>query len=127
MSFEQELNFQKQENQEIVAALLEDGSDPDALYTIEHHFSCHQFETLEKAAVALFKQGYEVEDAEEMQLDDGAKIFCCDVIIEQYLDVERLDQDCEAFMKLAHELQIQYDGWGTYFVEEGAADQEADA
>ncbi len=28
---------QKQETREIIDSLLEDGSDPDALYTIEHH------------------------------------------------------------------------------------------
>ena len=117
MSFERQLNYQKQENQEIVAALIEDGSDPDALYIVEHHFSCHDFDLLEQAAVALFKQGYEVEDAEELQLDDGAKVFCCDVIIEQELDVARLDEDCEKLMRLAESLSIQYDGWGTYFVD----------
>ena len=117
MSFERQLNYQKQENQEIVAALIEDGSDPDALYIMEHHFSCHDFDTLEQAAVALFKQGYEVEDAEELQLDDGAKVFCCDVIIEQELDVARLDEDCEKLMRLAESLSIQYDGWGTYFID----------
>tara|TARA_B100001094_G_scaffold332380_1_gene404191 strand:- start:6828 stop:7208 length:381 start_codon:yes stop_codon:yes gene_type:complete len=117
MSFERQLNYQKQENQEIVAALIEDGSDPDALYIVEHHFSCHDFDLLEQAAVALFKQGYEVEDAEELQLDDGAKVFCCDVIIEQELDVARLDEDCEKLMRLAESLSIHYDGWGTYFVD----------
>ena len=29
--------------EETIAALLEDGSDPDALYTIEHHFYDHDF------------------------------------------------------------------------------------
>ena len=87
MSFERQLNYQKQENQEIVAALIEDGSDPDALYVIEHHFSCHDFDTLEQAAIALFKKGYEVEDAEELQLDDGAKVFCCDDIDAEAMSV----------------------------------------
>lgn len=39
MSTERQLQEQKQENQEIVDAILADGSEPDAEYTIEHHFS----------------------------------------------------------------------------------------
>jgi regulator of RNase E activity RraB len=117
MSFESELAYQKQENEEIVASLIEDGSDPEALYVMEHHFSSPNFDTLEQAAVAFFKKGFEVDDAEEMLLDDGAKIFCCDVVIEQALDVERINADCEALMLLAQENKIQYDGWGTYFVD----------
>jgi regulator of ribonuclease activity B len=116
MSLESQLSYQKQENEEIVTALLEDGSDPDALYQIEHHFSSMDFSTLEKAAVELFKKGYELGEPEELELDDGAKIFCCDVLIEQELIVERLDEDCENLMRLAEELKIQYDGWGTHFI-----------
>ena len=39
----------------IIEELLEDGSDPDALYTIEHHLSADDLETSEKAAVEAFK------------------------------------------------------------------------
>ncbi|WP_423242857.1 ribonuclease E inhibitor RraB, partial [Cronobacter sakazakii] len=33
------LEEQREETRLIIEELLEDGSDPDALYTIEHHFS----------------------------------------------------------------------------------------
>jgi regulator of RNase E activity RraB len=39
MSVERQLKEQFAENLEIVDALLADGSEPDAEYTIEHHFS----------------------------------------------------------------------------------------
>ena len=116
MSLDRQLSYQKQENEEIVTALLEDGSDPDALYNIEHHFSSVDFDTLEKAAVELFKKGYELGEPEELELDDGARIFCCDVIIEQELSIERLDEDCEKLMRLAEDLDVQYDGWGTHYI-----------
>lgn len=38
MSIESQLKAQFAENRDIVQALLDDGSEPDAEYTIEHHF-----------------------------------------------------------------------------------------
>ena len=61
-------------NQETIDALLEDGSQADADYTIEHHFASTDFDVLEKAAVDAFKAGFEVTDAEELILDDGETI-----------------------------------------------------
>ncbi len=57
------LEEQREETRLIIEELLEDGSDPDALYTIEHHLSADDFETLEKVAVEAFKLGYEVTEA----------------------------------------------------------------
>ena len=37
--------------EDTIAALMEDGSDPDAEYTIEHHFYHEDFARLEKLAV----------------------------------------------------------------------------
>ncbi|GLP97224.1 ribonuclease E inhibitor RraB [Paraferrimonas sedimenticola] len=125
MSFEQDWAHQQAENREIIEALLDDGSDPDALYTIEHHFSAQHFGTLEKAAVEMFKQGYEVTDAEELALDDGAQLVCFDVIIERPLQVEAINQDCEKLMKLAEKLGIAYDSWGTYFMDPDGEAEEA--
>ena len=67
MSIERQLKEQLAENREIVEALIADGSEPDAEYTIEHHFSSSNFDRLEKAAVDAFKLGFEVNDAEEME------------------------------------------------------------
>lgn len=124
MSIEKELAEQKLENREIIDSLLQDGSDPDADYQIEHHFSSANFDKLEKAAVDAFKLGYEVADAEELELDDGAIILCFDASCEHNLDVDRLDKDCETLIKLADKHKIQYDGWGTYFVEQGESSGE---
>ncbi|TKB51420.1 ribonuclease E inhibitor RraB [Ferrimonas sediminicola] len=117
MTIEQLILEQEQENREIVEALLEDGSQPDADYVIEHHFSGSNFDKLEKAAVDAFKAGFEVEDAEELELDDGAIVFAFDAVAEHKLEVERLNKDTKAMIELADKHGIQYDGWGTYFVE----------
>lgn len=118
MSIEKEFAAQKLENREIIEHLIQDGSDPKADYQIEHHLSSANFDMLEKAAVDAFKLGFEVGDPEELELDDGAIILSFDATCEHPLDVDRLDKDCEALLKLADKHQIQYDGWGTYFVEQ---------
>ncbi|MCL2914554.1 ribonuclease E inhibitor RraB [Shewanella corallii] len=116
MSIERMLQEQLEENREIVQALMDDGSDPDAEYVIEHHFSSTNFDRLEKAAVDAFKLGFEVNDAEEIELEDGSTLYCFDAIANHRLEVELLDQACEQLMNLAVKQKVDYDGWGTYFV-----------
>ena len=65
LSVEELIEIQKEETRDIIAALLEDGSDPDSLYEIEHHLFAEDFDTLEKAVVEAFKMGFEVLEAEE--------------------------------------------------------------
>ena len=103
--------------QNIINMLLEDGSDANAVYTIEHHFSSTNFDKLEKAAVAAFKLDYEVTDAEEFDTDDGQEILAFDVIIECKLDVELIQKQVEQMEQLAKQYQVDYDGWGTEFIE----------
>lgn len=102
------------ETEEIVEAILEDGSNPDAVYMIEHHLSCSDFEILEKAAITCFKKGYEVTDPEELELEDGSIILSFDVIVEMNLDEEAIMEDVEKLLILAQSFDIDYDGWGTY-------------
>ncbi|HGN1704599.1 TPA: ribonuclease E inhibitor RraB [Providencia rettgeri] len=110
-----ELDAQYEETRLIIEELLEDGSDPDALYAIEHHFSADNFALLEKAAVEAFKLGYEVTDAEELEIETGETLMCCDVVSESALNAELIDAQVEQLMKLAEKMGINYDGWGTYF------------
>lgn len=109
------LEEQREETRLIIEELLDDGSDPDALYTIEHHLSADNFELLEKAAVEAFKLGYEVTDAEELEVEDGTLLMCCDVISEVGLNAEVIDTQVEQLMNLAEKMNVNYDGWGTYF------------
>lgn len=116
MSIERLLKEQLEENREIVEALLDDGSDPDAEYVIEHHFSSTNFDRLEKAAVDAFKLGFEVNDAEEVELEDGSTLFCFDAIANHRLEVDLLDKACEQLINLAAKQKVDYDGWGTFFM-----------
>lgn len=117
VDFEKEFAELKIEAEEIIDNLLEDGSDPDAVYSIEHHFAADDFAQLEKAAIAAFKLGYDVSDPEELELEDGQKIFAFDCTVETELDIDTITRDIEALLKLSIEQDITYDGWGTYFEE----------
>ncbi|MBF7981651.1 MULTISPECIES: ribonuclease E inhibitor RraB [Rahnella] len=118
------LDEQREETRLIIEELLDDGSDPDALYTIEHHLSSEKFEVLEKAAVEAFKLGYEVTDPEELEVEDGSVLMCFDVISEIALKAELIDAQVEQLMNLAEANGVNYDGWGTYF--EGDDDEEGE-
>ena len=124
MAYEELLEEQREETRAIIEELLEDGSDPDALYTIEHHLSCDSFEALEKAAVDAFKLGYEVTEPEELELEDGSTVMCVDILSELALNPELIDAQVEQLVNLAGKHHVDYDGWGTYFEDPDAEDEE---
>jgi regulator of RNase E activity RraB len=101
--------------EDTISALLEDGSDPDAQYTVEHHFYDKDFNKLEKLAVELFKLGYEVTDAEEVEFEDGGNAWVFDAIREQSLEIAPIVADAIKLEALAKKHGVEYDGWGTYF------------
>jgi regulator of RNase E activity RraB len=121
LSVEELLEIQKEETREIINALLEDGSEPDALYDIEHHLFAEDFDKLEKAVVEAFKMGFEVLEAEETEDEDGNKLLCCDATMESVLNAEAIDEQVEKLVNLAEKYDIIYDGWGTYYEGEHAA------
>ncbi|CCJ91182.1 ribonuclease E inhibitor RraB [Cronobacter turicensis] len=122
------LEEQREETRLIIEELLEDGSDPEALYTIEHHFSADDFDTLEKLAVEVFKLGYEVTDPEELELEEGGEtVICCDALSECALNAELIDAQVEQLMNMAEKFNVEYDGWGTYFEDpDGEGEDEDD-
>lgn len=107
----------KEFNREIRQELIADGSDPEGIYIIEHHFSTEKFEQLESAAVKAFKAGFEVTDAEEVEDEEGNHLFSFDLLTEQPLDLVVLDAECEKMLDYAAQWEVDYDGWGTYFVD----------
>ncbi|URL02307.1 ribonuclease E inhibitor RraB [Avibacterium sp. 21-595] len=113
------------ETREIIQNLLNDGSDPEALYIIEHHISHNDFEQLEKIAVDVFKAGYEVSDAEEWEEEETGKIFYSfDAISEIELKAELIDAQQKELFPLIAKFNGIYDGWGTYFEDPNAEDDE---
>ena len=95
-------NYQElqDETREIITDLLNDGSDPNALYIIEHHIAHYDFDKLEKIAVDAFKAGYEVSEAEEFEDESGKVIFCFDVISETELKAELIDKQQKEIIPL---------------------------
>ena len=80
MANPEHLEEQREETRLIIEELLEDGSDPDALYTIEHHLSADDFETLEKVAVGAVKPGYEGTEPEELGVGEGGMVIFCGIL-----------------------------------------------
>ncbi|MCE0490423.1 ribonuclease E inhibitor RraB [Pantoea sp. Mb-10] len=126
MAYEALLEEQREETRLIIEELLEDGSDPDALYTIEHHLSCNNFDSLEKVAVEAFKLGYEVSEPEELELEEGGTVMCVDILSEGALKAELIDAQVEQLVNLAGKFNVDYDGWGTYFEDPDAQDDDED-
>lgn len=104
MANPEHLEEQREETRLIIEELLEDGSDPDALYTIEHHLSADDFETLEKVAVEAFKLGYEVTEPEELEVEEGDMVICCDILSECALNADLIDAQVEQLMTLAENM-----------------------
>ncbi|MDW6002008.1 ribonuclease E inhibitor RraB [Vibrio mangrovi] len=120
VSVESLIELQKEDTREIIQALLEDGSDPEALYEIEHHLFAEDFAQLEKAVVEAFKMGFEVLEAEEAEDEDGQPLFCCDATMQSALNADTIDAQAEKLIHLAEKYDIIYDGWGTYYEGEDA-------
>lgn len=120
LSVEAFIEIQKEETRDIIQALLDDGSDPEALYEIEHHFFSEDFDKLEKAAVEAFKLGFEVLEAEETEDEDGNKLLCFDATMSSALNPQAIDEQVEKLVNLAEKLDVIYDGWGTYYEGEDA-------
>lgn len=115
----------QQDTNLIIEELLNDGSDPDAIYLIEHHISATDFDTLEKVAVEAFKLGYEITDPEDMDDENQQELVCCDIISEIPLDAELINSQIAQIIELTTKFDINYDGWGTYF-EDGEEGDEYD-
>lgn len=105
------------ETAEIIASLLADGSNPEALYTLEHHFSGQDFDKLEKAALDCFKLEFEVTDAEEIVIETGETLLSFDVIADGPLDETAIMEQIKELLPIAEKYGLEYDGWGTYFEE----------
>ncbi|TEA26795.1 ribonuclease E inhibitor RraB [Candidatus Schmidhempelia bombi] len=99
----------------VIDELLADGSNPDALYLIEHHISSSSFDILEKVAIDAFKLGYEATDPEEFLDQDDQTIYCFDIVSEIPLNAEVINAQIAQLIALTEQYQVNYDGWGTYF------------
>ena len=102
----------RQETDEIIENLLADGSDPEALYIIEHHVAHHNFDKLEKLVVDAYKLGYEISEAEEVE-EDGNVFFVCDIVSEINLNADLITAQQKELLPLIEKAGAEYEGWGT--------------
>lgn len=114
----------RQETDEIIKSLLDDGSDPEALYIIEHHVAHHDFDKLEKLVVDAYKLGYEISEAEEVEEENGDLVFVCDIVSEIKLDTELITAQQKELLPLIEKSGAVYEGWGTYFEDPNSDEDE---
>ncbi|KMK51545.1 RNase E inhibitor protein [[Actinobacillus] muris] len=119
-----DFNALRTETDEIIASLLADGSDPDALYIIEHHVAHRDFDKLEKLVVDAYKLGYEISDAEEVEEENGKLLFVCDIVSELKLDAELITAQQKELLPLIEKAGAEYEGWGTYFEDPNGEEDE---
>ncbi|MDP0131732.1 ribonuclease E inhibitor RraB [Glaesserella parasuis] len=114
----------RQETDEIINSLLADGSDPEALYIIEHHIAHHDFDKLEKLVVDAYKLGYEISEAEEVEEENGDLVFVCNIVSEIKLDAELITAQQKELLPLIEKSGAVYEGWGTYFEDPNSDEDE---
>lgn len=110
-----QIKLAQQDTNVIIEELLEDGSDPHALYIIEHHISSQNFDQLEKVAVEAYKLGYEATDPDEDVDDNGNVVIGFDIVVESLLNAELINAQIAEIITLTNQFGVNYDGWGTYF------------
>ncbi|QYN42322.1 ribonuclease E inhibitor RraB [Gilliamella sp. ESL0443] len=120
-----QIQLAQQDTLAIIQELLEDGSDPHAMYIIEYHISSQNFDQLEKVAVEAYKLGYEATDPDEDVDDEGNVVIGFDIIAESPLNAESINNQIAQVITLANQFGVNYDGWGTYF-EDGSDDDAED-
>ncbi|MDH2998840.1 RNase E inhibitor protein [Pasteurellaceae bacterium LFhippo2] len=114
----------RQETDEIIESLLADGSDPEALYIVEHHIAHNDFDKLEKLVVDAYKLGYEISEAEEVEEEDGSVIFVCDIVSEIELKADLITAQQKELLPLIEKAGAVYEGWGTYFEDPNSDEDE---
>lgn len=119
-----DFNQLNQETDEIISSLLADGSDPEALYIIEHHVAHTDFDKLEKLVVDAFKLGYEISEAEEVEEENGDVVFVCDIVSEIKLDAALIAAQQKELLPLIEKHGAVYEGWGTYFEDPNSEEDE---
>lgn len=102
---------------DIVDQLIEDGSNTEAMYGIEHHFVAFTPEQADEALQQAFLNGWDVSELEQAETEEGETVFCFDVDSESPLDEVIIFEEVEQMLAFAEKFELEYDGWGTHFEE----------
>ncbi|GHB57631.1 regulator of ribonuclease activity B [Psychrosphaera saromensis] len=102
---------------DIVEQLLDDGSNEEAMYGIEHHFVATTAEEADLAMQQGFLNGWDISELEQMEEEDGQIVFCFDVETECPLEEEIIGEEVVLMVEFADKNKLVYEGWGTHFEE----------
>lgn len=70
--------------------------------------------------------GYEVTEPEELEVEEGEVVICCDILSESALNADLIDAQVEQLMNLAEKFNVEYDGWGTYYEDPNGEDDDGE-
>ena len=100
---------------DIVEQLLEDGSNAEAMYLIEHHFVAFTPEEADEAQQQAFLKGWDVSELEQAETEEGELVYCFDIETECPLDEVIIGEEVQGMVSFAEANKLEYDGWGTHF------------
>lgn len=100
---------------DIVEQLLEDGSNEEAMYVIEHHFVAQDPTVADEAMQQGFLNGWDVSELEVAETEEGEQVYCFDVETECPLDEVIIFEEVQSMVEFAAAQSLEYDGWGTHF------------
>lgn len=102
-------------NLQVINALINAGSDPKKLHSIEHHFYCFEktcIEALKKKGEAL---GFKLANLGS-NIEDGVVYWYGDLIKPEALDLASINKTNIVMLQIAQDIGAEYDGWGTSVV-----------
>ena len=102
---------------DIVEQLIEDGSNTEAMYEIEHHFVATTPEQADEALQQAFLKGWNVSELEQLETEDGEMVYCFDVDTECPLGEVIINEEVTEMLSFSESNNLEYDGWGTHFEE----------
>lgn len=70
--------------------------------------------------------GYEVTEPEELEVEEGEVVICCDILSESALNADLIDARVEQLMNTAEKFNVEYDGWGTYYEDPNGEDDDGE-
>ena len=97
---------------------------PDALYIIEHHIAHHDFDLLEKSRQMRLKLVMKFPKQKNLKMMMANQFSALTLSVKQNLKAEIIDAQQKEILPLLEKHKGIYDGWGTYFEDPNADDDE---
>ena len=103
-------------NRKTISALIEAGSDLNKRQSLEHHFYCYTADSMRGLLAKGESLGYRITNVGE-SVYEGRQYWYADLVSDTVLDIVLINQENSRMLRLAHEFNGNYGGWGSSIVE----------